>query len=145
MSSNTESNNFKTLNLTMVVKDIYKTSQYLSSLLGIGPWEKMEYAPDKNDMIVGKPFKLKFAFAQLGSIVLQLTQPIEGESPWKKFLDENGEGLHNIFFEVPDWDETIKRYETQESKILASGILEGKRWCLFKLNMTNFRVEIGER
>ena len=46
MSLDAESPNLPPLNnITIVVKDIEKTAQSLSSLLGIGPWEVMEYAP----------------------------------------------------------------------------------------------------
>lgn len=131
-------------NITMVVKDIAKTSQYLSNLLGIGPWEVMEYAPTPDEVIVGQPFKLRFAFADLGKMTLQLTQPMEGNSPWQTFLDEKGDGLHNFYFEVSDWDETVDRFKREGNTVLASGILEGKRWCLFESTPANLRIEIGE-
>lgn len=132
-------------NITMVVKDIEKTSQLLSVLLGIGPWESMEYKPSNEDLIVGNPFKLKFAFARLGTTTLQLTQPIEGKSPWKAFLDKKGEGLHNLYFEVTDWDGTIDKFKKEGNTVLASGRLDGKRWCLFEAKQNSFRIEIGER
>lgn len=132
-------------NITMVVKDIEKTSQLLSVLLGIGPWETMEYTPSNEDLIVGAPFKLKFAFTRLGNTTLQLTQPIEGKSPWKAFLDEKGEGLHNLYFEVTDWDSTMDKFKKEGNTILASGRLEGKRWCLFEATQSSFRIEIGEK
>lgn len=144
MSVSAGSREFANLNLTMVVKDIEKTSQYLSSLFGIGPWEMMEYAPGPDDLIAGEPFKLRFAFNTLGPISLQLTQPIEGESPWKVFLNEKGEGLHNIYFEVTDWDNTVEKHKNNGSKVLASGKLGGKRWCLLESKIENFRIEIGE-
>jgi len=146
MSANITSESLLTLNnITMVVKDIEKTSQQLSNLLGIGPWELMEYAPSQDELIVGKPFKLKFAFARLGETTLQLTQPIEGNSPWKAFLDHKGEGLHNFYFEVTDWDLAMDTFNKEGNTILASGRLEGKRWCLFESVKGNLRIEIGEK
>jgi hypothetical protein len=105
----------------------------------------MEYTPTQDELMVGQTFKLKFAFARLGVTTLQLTQPIEGKSPWKAFLDDKGEGLHNLFFEVTDWDETMDKFKKEGNTILASGKLEGKRWCLFEAMPGNFRIEIGER
>jgi len=53
-----------------VVRDIDSTVALLESKFGIGPWEKQEYAPTKDELLVGEPFKLRFAFAQVGSLVL---------------------------------------------------------------------------
>jgi methylmalonyl-CoA/ethylmalonyl-CoA epimerase len=145
MSLDAESPNLPPLNnITIVVKDIEKTAQSLSLLLGIGPWEVMEYAPTQDELMGGQPFKLKFAFTSLGTVTLQLTQPIEGQSLWQAFLDEKGEGLHNLYFEVPNWEETIARFKAQGNTILASGRLEGKRWCVFESAPGGVRIELGE-
>ncbi len=132
-------------NITVVVKDIDKTTEFLSRVCGIiGPWETMEYAPTKEELMVGEPFKLKFAFAKLGTIVLQLTQPLEGKTLWSEFLKSKGEGLHNLFFSVPNWEELVGKFNEQGSQIVAGGSLDGKRWCIFDTRPGGITIELGE-
>jgi len=131
-------------NITVVVKDIDKTTEFLSRVCGIGPWETMEYAPTKDELMVGEPFKLKFAFATLGPIVLQLTQPLEGKTLWSEFLESKGEGLHNLFYSVPNWEEVVAKFKEQGSRILAGGSLDGKRWCIFDTRPGGIIIELGE-
>ncbi len=86
----------------VVVKDADKTAEFLSSVWGIGPWRSMDYAPHKEDMIVGEPFALKAVFTKLGPTILELLQPVEGKSVWAEALETNGEGIHHMAFNVSD-------------------------------------------
>ena len=131
-------------NITVVVKDIGKTTEFLSRACGIGPWETMEYAPTKDELMAGEPFKLKFAFAEMGSIVLQLTQPLEGKTLWREFLENKGEGMHNLFFSVPNWEGVVAKFKEQGNQMLAGGILDGKRWCIFDAKPGGITIELGE-
>ncbi len=44
------------------------------------------------------------AFAQSGSVELELIQVLEGETIHTEFLREKGEGLHHLRFKVDDLD-----------------------------------------
>ena len=35
---------------------------------------------------------------KMGSLEIELIQPLEGQSPHKEFLDSKGEGIHHIAF-----------------------------------------------
>jgi len=89
----------------IVVKDLEKAIEYYSKVFGIGPFTTFEFAPEKH-WLRGKPMpiKLNIAVAQMGSIILELMQPLEGDAPHKWFLDNKGEGLQHLGFFVEDYD-----------------------------------------
>ena len=92
----------------IVVDDIDRTIKVLSEVFGIGPFRTISFPPpDRDDINLtynGQPgnYTARLAFTQLGSIELELIQPLEGESTWADFLTERGEGIHHIRFNVPD-------------------------------------------
>ncbi|TET17023.1 MAG: VOC family protein [Dehalococcoidia bacterium] len=117
--------------LGVVVKDIDKTIEFLSSMWGLGPWQSLEYSPHKDEIIVGEPFKIKIACAKLGPVVLELIQPLEGRSLWSQFLETKGEGLQHVAFNLSNWDEMVSKLRERGSKMVAGGVFGGKRWCYF--------------
>jgi len=44
----------------------------------------------------------------LGSLSLELIEPVGGPSTWREFLDTRGEGVHHIAFHVPDTEAEAK-------------------------------------
>ena len=84
----------------VVVKDLDKTTEFLSSICGLGPWITVEDSPHKDDITIGGPYRIKVAYAKLGPVILELFQPLEGRSIWSQFLEASGEGIHHIGFEV---------------------------------------------
>lgn len=97
--------------ICIAVWDIDEKIKYFESI-GIGPWH--EYPPLGEYTEVSVPnlagFKaLRFVQANVGDIEIQLVQPsLEFDTPQKKFLDENGEGVYHIGFVVDDANEAEK-------------------------------------
>ncbi len=52
----------------------------------------------------GQPgaFKMRLAFIETGTLQIEFIQPLEGGNIYSEFLEEHGEGLHHILFEVDD-------------------------------------------
>ena len=125
----------------VVVKDTDKTTKFLSSMWGLGPWQTFEYSPSKDEMIVGEPFGLKMAWAKLGSVVLELLQPVDRNSIWAQALETMGEGIHHIAFSVSNWDEMVSRFEEQGGRMVAGAIFEGKRWSYFNTKPGGIIIE----
>jgi len=122
----------KPSHLGIVVKDADKTSEFLSSLWGLGPWKAVDYAAPKEAMLVGEPFRLKLVYTKLGPVTLELLQPIEGESIWADFLKTKGEGVHHIAFMVSDWEERVSQLKAQGGKMLVGAAFQNSRWCYFE-------------
>jgi 4-hydroxyphenylpyruvate dioxygenase-like putative hemolysin len=76
--------------------------------IGIGPWynypslrvyERELEVPD-----VAAFFGLRFKFANLANVQIQLCAPPPGNTPQRKFLEARGEGVFHLGFAVPDID-----------------------------------------
>jgi len=104
----------------VVVEDIDKTMEFLSSIWGLGPWQTLEVSLGRDRLIVGEPFRQKLAWAKLGPTTLELIQQIEGGGPWPEFLQQQG------------------------GKMVVGGVYEGKRWCYFDIKPGGILVEFGE-
>jgi methylmalonyl-CoA/ethylmalonyl-CoA epimerase len=89
----------------IVVKDVDATTEFFSSVFGWGPWGVVELDM-KGCLYRGESCdaRLKIAFAQSGSIEIELIQVLEGETIHTEFLRERGEGLHHLRFKVDDLD-----------------------------------------
>ena len=128
----------------VVVRDMDKTIEFLSSIFGLGPWQTIEFSPSQEDLTIGKPFRQRLAHAKMGSTVLELIQQLEGGGPWPEFLESKGEGLHHIAFTVSNYDERVAGLQKQGAKMIAGGIYQGKHWSYFATEPGGIVVELGE-
>lgn len=110
----------------VVVKDIQKAIEHYWKIFGIGPWSIYTAVPPEltDTTIRGEPkrFSMKLAFAKVGHVMLELIQPLEGESIYKEFLAEKGDGVHHIAsYKVDDLDKAIALLEKRGIRVLQSG------------------------
>lgn len=151
MPSETSRSSALPTHICIVVKDIEKTTQLLSSILGplgLGPWEIVETTQGRDVVTVGEPFTIKLAVAKweaLGPVVLELIQPIEGNSVWAQFIEAKGEGLHHIAYGVSNFDEEVAKLKKNGGKMTAAGVFRGKRWCYFDTEPGGTVFEIMEQ
>ncbi|MGM0532002.1 MAG: VOC family protein [Bacteroidota bacterium] len=113
----------------LVVEDIEKTSEAYADLFGIDKPEVSEtdgYSKT-NAHYQGEPTKAraKLAFIRLENITIELIEPIGGPSTWQEFLDEHGEGVHHIAFQVEDMDKTIAMLENKDGELVQRGDFTG--------------------
>jgi methylmalonyl-CoA/ethylmalonyl-CoA epimerase len=117
------------LHLGVVVKDMDKTIERLSSTFGIGPWDIKERRYPEAQVVVGKgPFAYRVAFADLGPIELELIEVLEGSTIHADFLNTKGEGLHHIGFRIADMQQAVDTLQQQGIDILQSAFREGSRY-----------------
>jgi methylmalonyl-CoA/ethylmalonyl-CoA epimerase len=129
----------------VVVKDIEATTKFLSSMWGMGPWDIFDYTGDKDKVIFGEPFSMKIAFAKLGPTQVELLQPLDDKSLLAKFLQTNGEGLHHISYDIPNYDEMVANLEKHGCQMLAAAFNDdGTRWCYFDTRPGGIVVEFEE-
>lgn len=103
--------------ICIVVKDAEESKKRWSAILGLQPTIDVEMPayedvptitnnkPDhfgSNKLVV---FKLK------EGPVIELIQPDEGDSPWRRYLDKHGESVMNIAFYVSDRQKAYKVIE----------------------------------
>jgi len=93
----------------VVVRDLQKTMEQYWNMVGIGPWSIYTMVPSDTTLRdKSKHFSMKMAFTRVGSMKLELIQPLEGESVYEDFLDKRGEGVHHIAsYTVDDLDRAV--------------------------------------
>ena len=128
----------------VVVEDLEESTQLLSSMWGIGPWEVLDYSPSKNELMIGEPYKVKIGAARFGPTQLELLQPIEGKSLYSDFIKTHGEGLHHLAFSVPNWEEMASKLQEKGGRMVAGGVGSGRRWGYFHTSPGGVIVEFEE-
>lgn len=111
--------------VAVVVRDLDAAMRHYSDELGIGPWAVYTFEPSwiKGMTFRGQdqPYSMKLALAQLGPIMYELIEPVDGPNSYQEFLDANGEGLHHLGFFVEDLDAAIAEMEAKGFPLLQSG------------------------
>ncbi len=117
------------LHIGVVVKDMDRTIQHLSTTFGIGPWDINERRYPEEHVVVGKgPFSHRVAFAALGPIELELIEVLEGSTIHADFLKTRGEGLHHIGFRVQNMQKMVTTLQQQGVDVMQSAFREGSRY-----------------
>ena len=109
----------------MVVSDLEQVAKNFWNILGIGPWEIYDWEPPliHDRKYQGKPSwaRERIALVKVGGVQLELVQPVEGDSIYRDFLLEHGEGLHHMNFLVDDVDETAATLTRQGFPSIQNG------------------------
>ncbi len=61
---------------------------------------------------------MKVGFIPVGDSSIELLQDVSGSSSIKKYLDNNGEGIHHIAFEVDDIHEAVAELKQKGVKLI---------------------------
>ena len=105
----------------ILVRDVDKAVEYYESL-GIGPFKPVpRIAIDR--VVRGKPaddVHHLASIAPMGSVKLELVQPVSGESVQKEFLDKHGEGINHLGFLVDDFEKEVARLVGKGYKVISS-------------------------
>ena len=101
--------------IALIVKDIDKAVEIYWKVFGIGPWHIYTYGrPLVKRMIYrGMPgnFKIRVAHSKIGSLGIELIEPLEGDSIYSEFVEKHGYGLHHVGVNVEDMDVAIAQAE----------------------------------
>ncbi|MDD5510342.1 MAG: VOC family protein [Dehalococcoidales bacterium] len=131
--------------MVLVVKDIYKSADELSHKLNIGSWNIRKYPdPSRDDAIFGKKqYEFMHGFANLGGMILELEQPLSGDSPTAKFIENHGEGLWAIGYVVNNFDKVTAKLRDLNYEVIRSGKQDGCRYHTVELG-SGFVIELQE-
>jgi methylmalonyl-CoA/ethylmalonyl-CoA epimerase len=114
--------------IAIVVRDIDEALERYHRALGWGPWNVYEHKPPAlhHTYLHGKAtdFTMIGAETHVGSIVVELLQPVNGPSIYKEWLDTHGEGLHHIAVMRPtpaESEATKQRFSDLGASVLMEG------------------------
>ena len=118
----------KVAQVGFIVKDVEASKRKWAEFLGlpvpetqpIGDYEVIQTRYE------GKPAPEALcwmAFFDVGpGMQLELIQPNEKPSTWRKFLDEHGEGLHHVAFQVKNSAEKVAGAEAAGLRLVQHGV-----------------------
>ena len=115
----------KVIQIAIVVKDIEEAAKRWAELLGKPVPEIRTTRPGNEVKVIyrGKPSngQVKLTFFALGQVVIELLEPISGGTSWQEFMDEKGEGVQHIGFQVVDPEKTSAELEKAGYPIFHQG------------------------
>ena len=114
----------------IVVRDIEISMRDYESILGISTWQVFDADPSVvSDVIYhGRPVQHRFrvALAMVGTMQLELIQPVEGDSTFGDFLNAHGDGIHHLgHVRVDNLDEAVQSLEKDGFPCLQRGSFPG--------------------
>jgi methylmalonyl-CoA/ethylmalonyl-CoA epimerase len=125
------------IEICFVTHDYRRTMTGLAAL-GIGPWRVYTFSPENvsDQTYMGQPavYRIKVCFAEVGNMVYEIMQPLDGPTIFQEFLDVHGEGIHHVAFDcngIP-WDERIAGFAERGFRMAQSGVFAGgNRFAFF--------------
>ncbi|WP_328469280.1 VOC family protein [Actinoplanes sp. NBC_00393] len=118
----------------VVVADLEKAVAYYEGL-GVGPFFDYPKGTPYVEFEVPDPAasaQMRYKCADLENVQLQLCQPGTLDSPQRRFLDERGEGVYHLGFEVPDLPAAQQEAAGRGLGVIARGLrADGSGFCYF--------------
>ena len=120
----------------IVVRDVEQSAAVYRDGLGL-QYIRTEHNED---------FNCKIAFLQCGDVLIELIEPT-GEGPSQSFLNEHGEGLHHICYEVDDIHAALahaKKHLKTDYEIPKVGAADSRVFFLDSSCVCNVETEFVE-
>lgn len=128
----------------VAVKDVEAAARLLSSISNTASVQPFDYSPRADELLAGGEFAIRIAFIEIGSLTIELIEPLDDHSIWARFIAERGEGIHHVAFEVSSYDKTVALLSEQRYKALVGAVYEGWRWCYFDTSASGMIIELVE-
>lgn len=124
--------------VAIIVKDIEAKAQAWAEVLGLPVPEIIitDTYEQAQTQYNGSPSdaRAKLAFFHLGQVALELIEPIGEPSTWKDQLDEHGDSLHHIAFEIKGMPAKIAFLDAEGIPLVQRGEYSGGRYAYFDGN-----------
>lgn len=117
----------------ILVHDIEKTSQAYADFFGVEKPQWFWTDPVESAQTAyrgsSSPARAKLAFFDMGSLQLELIEPDHEPSTWREALDQNGEGVHHIAFNIKGMTEKVAAMEARGMPLVQKGEYTGGRYA----------------
>ncbi len=119
----------ETMQIGIIVRDLDATMRRYAEDYGIGPWTVFEVTPENAPDLRhdGQPVKgsARSAVAMVGSVMWELTEPLDDQTLFARFLAEKGEGVHHIAVATPNFHDVIAEQTQRGITLPLSGSFTG--------------------
>jgi hypothetical protein len=111
--------------VAILVPDLMRAVEQYYEKFGIGPWHIYTYKkPLVNHMTYyGKPadYQMRIGLSYIGSMRIELIQPLGGESIYSDFIKKHGYGVHHFGIVVEDINEAIRQAKEAGYQVIMDG------------------------
>ncbi len=117
----------------IVVRDIETTARTYAEFFGmeVPPinWTDPQEKAQTTYRGEATAARAKLAFFDMGSLQLELIEPDEHPSTWREHLDQHGEGVHHIAFQIQGMQEKLEWLAGQGMQLVQKGEYTGGRYA----------------
>ncbi len=117
------------LQIAICVRNLDATIRHYEEDFGIGPWTRWdttpEFFPDQHEHGVPVAHTTRCAATTIGTLMLEVFEPLSPDSIFSKFLEEKGEGVHHIGVRTPDFDGLVAEQARQGNTLPLHGHVQG--------------------
>jgi methylmalonyl-CoA/ethylmalonyl-CoA epimerase len=137
----------------LVVKDMNKAIKHFESL-GVGPFPPLiggkEGMPLTEQTYRGKTSEydmdLRLCRGGMGGMDIELIQSLKGRSIYDEFLEEKGEGMHHVCYNVDNLEKEIADMKKAGFKVIQTGGIAAVKWAYFDTDKVGGMItELGAR
>ncbi len=124
----------------ILVHNMEKSVQAYAAFLGVDVpaiCQTGEYE-EARTLYLGRPTRARCrqAFFYYNDLQVELIEPDKEPSVWRQALDEKGEGIHHIAFQIENMEETIRLGESLGMKLLQRGRWNGGHYAYLDASST---------
>ncbi len=111
--------------ICIVVPDIERAAKNFYEVFGVGPWHFYTYGkPLVKRMTrngVATEYKMKVALSNIGTMRIELIEPLEGDTVYKEFIENHGYGIHHLGLLTDDMNQSIEKAKEAGLKMTMDG------------------------
>lgn len=121
----------------IVVRDKEKVLQSMRAVFGAEPAQVVRTPHSEHNEYHGRPgdFEAELIFYRFANIELEFIVPLSGRSIWQDHLDQHGEGIHHVLFNVDSFDGAKEQMARQGIGVMQQGLsvmgVPGLKWAYF--------------
>lgn len=117
--------------IAVVVEDLEDGMDRFGAILGVDPWEIYRFEPPALSETTyrgeERDYSMALALADAGGTMIELIEPLDGESIYTEHLAEHGEGLHHVAcFAFDDPAGVVEAFEDAGMPVIQSGVYGGE-------------------
>ena len=126
----------KLIQVGMVVRDRETILKNMKDVFGVEPAMVTKTTADQNSTYYGEQadYEADLLFYRFAGVELEFVVPVRGKSIWQDFLDEKGEGIHHVLFNVDNYEEAKAQMAEHGISLMqegASTLQAGAKWGYF--------------
>ena len=127
------------MQIGLIARDRESVINSMREVFGEDPSQIMKTLKDENNRYYGNlgDFEAELIFYRFANIELEFIIPMSGKSIWQDFLEEHGEGLHHLLFNVDSFDGAKTQMAANNIGIAQQGVsvfkVPGLKWAYFDL------------